>query len=79
MFRVGLPIDGRFYRRGGKSNMLTIQLQRQGVSHSLRANFGKCSHGHSWHIELQCGVRLNYEEHSRADHLQRNGKPNART
>ena len=27
----------------------------------------------------QCGVRLNYEEHSRADHLQRNGKPNART
>lgn len=33
--------------------MLTIQLQRQGVSHSLRANFGKCPHGHSWHIELQ--------------------------
>lgn len=33
--------------------MLTIQLQRQGVSHTLRANFGKCPHGHSWHVELQ--------------------------
>lgn len=33
--------------------MLTIQLQRQGVSHTLRANFGKCPHGHSWHIKLQ--------------------------
>jgi hypothetical protein len=33
--------------------MLSIQLERQGVSQSLRASFGACPHGHSWYVTLQ--------------------------
>ena len=31
--------------------MITIQLQRQGVSDTVRGWFAPCPHGHRWHIE----------------------------
>ena len=34
------------------SPMTTIQLQRQGVSCTLRGRFLPCPHGHKWHVEF---------------------------
>jgi hypothetical protein len=33
--------------------METIQLQRQGVSNTLRARFNPCPHGHGWYLQIQ--------------------------